>query len=446
MSKYYEEFEIIRIQVTSVLKNIGWDLTNFFMGKTNTDKICLTRGSDNKQILIPIEGIKHSCIVGFCKKWLAKLKNIITNGFKENDLINPSSILDQKINQITTQSSNTIIEQLQTTLNMIDQEETSENMVNENIICDVGSVNITESCLTTWIVLFKQDFDGLNYEWPDYVKIKYMYKKVLHGMAIITNKDNIDRLKNEVFGIDSYVLETDVHISSVSSENIIDIPHEPLIVDTARQSDISNNTINHRDDINVFVLDTGINSKSNLNVKGGVNFTDEFSDKWVDRNGNGTIIASIIGASNNDIGCVGVAPGVQLWSIKVLNDQGYGLVGNIIAGFDWILNNRGTLWNGIGILSMSFRGPKNIILDRTIDTIINSALIPVTATGDGTFGTSYFSPFSPNQITCTEFSDISTSTAIITGKIVLLLNNNIFSGIGSAFVNKIKTKLLDDIK
>ena len=35
-----------------------------------------------------------------------------------------------------------------------------------------------------------------------------------------------------------------------------------------------------------------------------------------DDNGHGTMVAGIIGAKDNNIGVVGIAPGVRLWSIK----------------------------------------------------------------------------------------------------------------------------------
>ncbi|MDQ3780876.1 MAG: S8 family serine peptidase, partial [Chloroflexota bacterium] len=54
-------------------------------------------------------------------------------------------------------------------------------------------------------------------------------------------------------------------------------------------------------------------------------------------------------------GVVGVAPGVRLWAVKVLNDNGSGSFGSVICGLDWVLATRGTV--GIDLVNMSLGGP-----------------------------------------------------------------------------------------
>lgn len=53
-----------------------------------------------------------------------------------------------------------------------------------------------------------------------------------------------------------------------------------------------------------------------------------------DGHGHGTHVAGIIGALNNTIGVVGVAAGVKVVPIRVLNDQGVGPDSGVIAGID----------------------------------------------------------------------------------------------------------------
>ncbi len=52
--------------------------------------------------------------------------------------------------------------------------------------------------------------------------------------------------------------------------------------------------------------------------------------------GHGTHVAGTIGALDNGEGVVGIAPGVRLWSVRVLNDEGSGDFSWIIAGIDWV--------------------------------------------------------------------------------------------------------------
>ncbi len=91
----------------------------------------------------------------------------------------------------------------------------------------------------------------------------------------------------------------------------------------------------------VAVIDTGIQrDHPDLNVVGGYNCTSANRGKWDDGNGHGTHVAGIIGAYDNGRGVVGVAPGVRLWSVKVLDDTGDGLMSWIVCGIDWITSQR----------------------------------------------------------------------------------------------------------
>ncbi len=58
-----------------------------------------------------------------------------------------------------------------------------------------------------------------------------------------------------------------------------------------------------------------------------------------DDNGHGTHVAGIIGAINNDIGVLGVAPGATVIPVKVLGENGYGWWSDIIAGIDYVAAN-----------------------------------------------------------------------------------------------------------
>ena len=79
--------------------------------------------------------------------------------------------------------------------------------------------------------------------------------------------------------------------------------------------------------INVAVLDTGLDwNHPDLQAAyaGGVNILDE-TKLPIDDNKHGTHVAGIIAATQNDFGIVGVAPGVKLWNVKVLDVDGQGL-------------------------------------------------------------------------------------------------------------------------
>ena len=96
----------------------------------------------------------------------------------------------------------------------------------------------------------------------------------------------------------------------------------------------------HRVDADVAIVDTGISYHPDLNVAGGYNCSTADHAAWRDRNNHGTHVAGTIGALDNGIGVVGVAPGARVWGVKILNDDGYGLISWYICGLDWILAQR----------------------------------------------------------------------------------------------------------
>lgn len=103
-------------------------------------------------------------------------------------------------------------------------------------------------------------------------------------------------------------------------------------------------------DVDVAVLDTGVGPHEDLNVVGGKDCTN--SGSYADNNGHGTHVAGTIGARDNGIGVVGVAPGARIWSVKVLDSSGNGLWSWMICGIDWVTANAGT----IEVANMSLGG------------------------------------------------------------------------------------------
>ncbi len=138
----------------------------------------------------------------------------------------------------------------------------------------------------------------------------------------------------------------------------------------------------------VAILDTGVDyDHPDLvdNIAGGVDYTgqrrrDGSTNKyrWNDMNGHGTHCAGVVAASNNDIGIVGVAPGANLWALKVLGDDGSGYVSDVIQGLQWCADN------GIEIASMSFGAEQHSqSLQEACDEAYASSVLLVAAAGNG---------------------------------------------------------------
>lgn len=142
--------------------------------------------------------------------------------------------------------------------------------------------------------------------------------------------------------------------------------------------------------VKVAVIDTGIDrAHPDLNVAGGRNFVGTKPDQWGDDNGHGTHVAGTIGALDNDIGVVGVAPGVSLYGVKVLNRNGSGWISDIIAGVNWVTENNIAVAN----MSLGFYGYSEA-LHGAIQKSVAAGVVYVTSAGNSAMDTGGFSPAS----------------------------------------------------
>ena len=103
-------------------------------------------------------------------------------------------------------------------------------------------------------------------------------------------------------------------------------------------------------DIPVAVIDTGIAAHPDLNLAGRVDCTVSsgggpfasyscVEGEGDDGNGHGTHVGGTIGAVDNGVGVVGVAPGTPLWSVKVCPTNSCPS-GAINAGIDWVAGKK----------------------------------------------------------------------------------------------------------
>jgi subtilisin len=73
-----------------------------------------------------------------------------------------------------------------------------------------------------------------------------------------------------------------------------------------------------------------------------------------DDNGHGTHVAGTIGARNTGAGVVGVAPGTEIFPVKVLDSRGSGTWEQVICGINWVAANASQY--GIAVANMSLGG------------------------------------------------------------------------------------------
>ncbi|MBM7661605.1 hypothetical protein JOC85_002408 [Bacillus mesophilus] len=128
--------------------------------------------------------------------------------------------------------------------------------------------------------------------------------------------------------------------------------------------------------IDVAVLDTGVSTHSDLNIKGGVSFL-ENSTSYHDDNGHGTHVTGIINAQNNTIGTRGVAPNANVYSLKILDSQGYGTTFDLAAAIEWSIQNK------MDIINLSFGYlNEDPVIKELLDTAYNNGILVVAAAGN----------------------------------------------------------------
>ncbi|OLY85602.1 Subtilisin-like protease 8 [Smittium mucronatum] len=130
--------------------------------------------------------------------------------------------------------------------------------------------------------------------------------------------------------------------------------------------------------VDVYVLDTGIYLQ-HLDFGGRATWGENFSkgQNLVDLNGHGTFIAGVIGSNT-----YGVAKKSNLISVKVLNDDGTGYIGDAIAGIQFTISEH--ISKKALALSMGTALPKSIAnlgLESGLSQAFNSAVSAAVAKG-----------------------------------------------------------------
>ncbi len=145
--------------------------------------------------------------------------------------------------------------------------------------------------------------------------------------------------------------------------------------------------------VNIAIFDTGVDfAHADLaaNVAGGYNTFTKQND-FNDDNLHGTHVAGIIGAVDNNLGVVGVAPAAHMYAVKVLDTGGNGTDENLVAAADWVLASkhaRGGNW----IVSMSLGSHESTPPEEeAFQRLIGEGVLCIAASGNegGFFGMLY---------------------------------------------------------
>lgn len=242
-------------------------------------------------------------------------------------------------------------------------------------------------------------------------QVGYIYQHVFDGFSITVPAQAVEGITKNP-NVDYIAPDRQVTLSAQSVPTGI----SRIFADGNTALDIDG-VDDFRVDSDVAVLDTGIDLEHpDLNVPGGANCLQTtgggppwrrtyYCDPNVssdDDHYHGTHVAGTIGALDNNIGVVGVAPGVRLWAVKILDSGGSGYDSGIIAGIDWVIDH-----GAIEVINMSIGGPgNNSAYQDAIDAAVGSGIVVVVAAGNESDDASDYSPaFVPSAITVSALED-----------------------------------------
>lgn len=167
-------------------------------------------------------------------------------------------------------------------------------------------------------------------------------------------------------------------------------------------------------EVRVGIIDTGIDIDHpdlRENIHGGINTiapSPEYPDPddYDDDHGHGTHCAGIIGAVDNNIGVIGVAPDCWLYGIKAFDSSGSGYTSDCIEGIEWCIEQR------IQVISMSWGSyDDDDALEEVCKIAWDRGIILVAAAGNEGIGQPDLYPAGYETVMAISATDINDNVA-----------------------------------
>ncbi|XP_030845943.1 uncharacterized protein LOC756280 [Strongylocentrotus purpuratus] len=208
--------------------------------------------------------------------------------------------------------------------------------------------------------------------------VKHTYTKAITGFSAKLSKRAVEKLlaRDEI----KYISQDGVvRVSTVAQWGLDRISQRLLPLD----GDYS--FTGNGSGVNVYVIDTGIYPQSTyFGERAKVAYDAIGTGTYgIDCNGHGTHCAGTIGAE-----IFGVAPGVNLFGVRVLDCDGSGSAADIIAGCDYVAKSS----EKPAVASMSLGGGAQVALDDAVRGMINAGITTAVAGGNSNDDSCLFSP------------------------------------------------------
>ncbi|MBZ9751271.1 S8 family peptidase [Deinococcus sp. HMF7604] len=232
---------------------------------------------------------------------------------------------------------------------------------------------------------------------PQGITVQYLYNQALNGFAAKLSAQNLATLRADkrVKYIQQDAMAHAVATQSNATWGIDRIDQRDRPLSGTYTYDTTASTVT------AYVVDTGIRTSHSQFGGRAVWGTNALNDgNNTDCNGHGTHVAGTIGSST-----YGVAKGVKLVAVKVLNCQGSGAYSAIISGINWALNNK----SGPAVANLSIGGGFDQAVNDAVNNAASKGLIMAIAAGNDNKNACNYSPASAASaitVGATDSSDV----------------------------------------
>jgi subtilisin family serine protease len=212
----------------------------------------------------------------------------------------------------------------------------------------------------------------------------FTYRTVLNGFAGYIPTAVVEKMRH------------DTSVAAIEQDSVVyadqTVPYGISNIGATTNSTLAGNGSGTTSGATVFVIDTGIDTAhADLTVVGHVNYAGGPNS---DCHGHGTHVAGTVGAKDNTLDVVGVAPGIALFGVKVLSCSGSGSNSGVISGMDFVANHSASQ----KVANMSLGGGYSSAVNSAAANMVNKNVAVAVAAGNDGADASTKSPASEPSV------------------------------------------------